>query len=85
MNIQYNILFSTNSIGFPYIKDRLKSLISAYDKVLIFPWVFPVDMSQKEFIEEYFPKYGQRYERSIGYLREFGIKDENVFIAICYK
>jgi peptidase E len=84
MTIQYNILFSTNSIGFPHIKDRLKSLVSADDKVVIFPWAFPVELSEKEFTEEYFPKYGQRYERSIAYLREFGIKDENVFIANCY-
>ncbi|MGH4137806.1 Type 1 glutamine amidotransferase-like domain-containing protein [Clostridium sp.] len=84
MSIQYNILFSTNSIGFPYIKDRLKSLVSSDDKVVIFPWAFPVEMSEKEFTEEYFPKYGQRYERSIGYLREFGIRDENVFIDNCY-
>lgn len=84
MSIQYNILFSTNSIGFPYIKDRLKSLVSADDKVVIFPWAFPVEISEKEFTEEYFPKHGQRYERSVGYLREFGIKDENIFIANCY-
>jgi peptidase E len=84
MSNQYNILFSTNSIGFPYIKDRLKALVSAEDKVVIFPWAFPVEMSEKEFTEEYFPKYGRRYEGSIGYLRELGIRDENVFIANCY-
>jgi peptidase E len=84
MSNQYNILFSTNSIGFPYIKDRLKSLVSADDKVVIFPWAFPVEMSGEEFTQGYFPRYGRRYEGSIGYLREFGIKDENVFIANCY-
>jgi hypothetical protein len=84
MSIQYNILFSNNSIGFPYIKERLESLISAEDKVVIFPWALPVEMSDKEFTEEYFPRYGRRYEDSIGYLRELGIKDENVFIANCY-
>lgn len=84
MSIQYNILFSTNSTGFPYIKNRLKSLVSAEDKVVIFPWAFPVEMSEKEFTEEYFPKYCQRYERSVRYLREFGIKDENIFSANCY-
>lgn len=84
MNNQYNILFSRNYIGFPYIKERLKHLVSSDDKVVIIPWAFPVEMSEKEFTEEYFPKYGQRYERSIGYLREFGITDDNVFIANCY-
>ena len=84
MNIQYSILFSVNSTGFPNIKDRLKSLVSADDKVVIIPWSFPIEMSEKEFTEEYFPRYGRRYEREIGYLREVGIKDKNVFIANCY-
>lgn len=84
MSNQYNILFSRNHVGFTYIKDRLKPLISAEDKVIVFPWAFPIEMSEKEFVEEYFPRYGQRYERTIGYLREFGIKDENIFIANCY-
>ncbi|MCB2291627.1 Type 1 glutamine amidotransferase-like domain-containing protein [Clostridium sp. CS001] len=84
MSIQYSILFSTNSIGFPYIKDRLKCLVSADYKVVVFPWAFPIEMSDKEFTEGYFPRYGERYECTIGYLREIGIKDENIFIANCY-
>lgn len=82
--MSYNILFSRNHIGFPYVKDKLKSLISADDRVVVLPWAFPIEMSDKEFREEYFPRYGERYERTIGYLRELGIKDENVYIANCY-
>lgn len=84
MNIQYSILFSMNSSGFIYIRDKLRSLISQDYKVVIIPWTFPVEMTEKEFAEGYFPRYGKRYEHHIGYLREFGIKDENVFIANCY-
>lgn len=52
MNKQYSILFIVNSIGFPYIKERLKALISKNDKVGIIPWTFPVELTDKEFNEE---------------------------------
>lgn len=85
MSYKYNLLFSSNCFNFQLIKDKLKTLFSVDDKVIVFPWAFPVEMSEEEFSKVYFPKYGERHERDIRYLRELGIKDENVFIANCYK
>jgi peptidase E len=85
MILKHSVLFSSTKIGNKCIKHRLKPLISNVDKVIIFPWAFPIELSNKQFTEEYFPRYGKRYENSVGYLREFGIMDDNILIANCYK
>lgn len=80
----YSVLFSTNSIGFPHIKNRLEEIITPDCRVVIIPWALIFADNVYKDINDYFPRYGVRYEREMSYLREIGIKDSNVYIADYY-
>ncbi len=80
----YSVLLSEYETGMKLVENRLKSLINDKQKVVVISWAFPNELNKKVFEEEWFPKYGRRYNKYVGALLKLGIKEENVTILNCY-
>ncbi len=81
----YSVLFSKIELGMDLIKERLKEFIKTEYKVAVFPWAFPVELTSEEFVKEYFPVDGRRYNKYYDQLKKIGIKKENIIICNPYK
>lgn len=80
----YSIFFSKIDFGMDLVVDKLKKLIKPNFKVAIFPWAFPNEISNEEFINDYFPINGRRYNKYMNELNKIGILKDNVIICNPY-
>ena len=76
----FSFLFALNAKGYRFVAEELKSVLHTNVKVVLIPWALAPHDALPHSIEEYFPRFGRRYEREISYLREFGVLDKNVSI-----
>ena len=80
----YSVLLSEYEKGMELIHEKLKDIIKKDYKVVIIAWTFPLEIDQKKFDEEWFPKGGRRYNKYVGSLLNLGLKEENITILNCY-
>lgn len=78
----YSIFFSKINVSFPLIKDRLKAIISADDKVVVIPWSFAVETDEIG-VNNFFS--GKKREKYLNPLLELGIKEKNITVLNCYR
>lgn len=81
----YSVFFSKMDIAIDIIASRLKEIIKEESKVLIFPWGFPLEITNEEFENDYFPKGGRRYNKYLNSLKKINIKEENCTVCNPYK
>ena len=77
----YSVFFSKIDIGFPYVEERLKEIISKDSKVVIIPWSFPIEIDAPK-LDEFFS--GKRKNRYVDNLKNIGINENNITILNCY-
>lgn len=80
----YSILLSEYEKGMELVESKLRKIINPTQKVVIIAWAFPLEIDEKTFDEEWFPKGGRRYNKYVGSLSKLGIKEENITILNCY-
>lgn len=80
----YSVLLSEYEKVMELIHEKLKDIIKKDYKVVIIAWTFPLEIDQKKFDEEWFPKGGRRYNKYVGSLLNLGLKEENITILNCY-
>lgn len=80
----YSILLSEYEKGMELVDNRLRNIINEDQKAVIIAWTFPTEINQMLFEIEWFPKGGRRYNKYVGSLLKFGLKEENITILNCY-
>lgn len=81
----YSVFFSKMYIAIDIMANRLKEIINEESKALIFPWAFPVEITNEEFENNYFRIGCRRYNKYLDSLKKINIKEENCIVCNPYK